>query len=506
LYRVVVGSPPPPPAKRAAAELAGEPDPVDAALDAEGVRWPAGTIEAIRRGLQLEPAARPGSIAAMIDIAAANTLQEVPTPARPGRERLSEAGGEDTKEPDTVPGGERASRDPDETPTVLVRRGAPDEESGTSDDPDAVPTKLIGRGDGSARQEPGPPDPDAEPTVLIGSDRKAGRPAAPSRARTVREQDETATVRMDAANAPEGDADSAQPPAAGDTVVYRRGKPTRGPSGAPAARPRPPQSEAVPPYFFLHAPAAQKPEPWRDVDLFLAEPGLRSSIQETLEGAAGGSGAPRDAPLLTIRPGAPVTIVAAAENGDIGPALVVVDWVESFQRLRFRVRPDAAEAMRLRFFAFVGPVAVARIDAALPEPAALVAAEGGLRSPFIAFDRDDAPVRAALEAAQSHLCLPFLDEQLSARGAGDWNADILRLIEKADLFQLCWTGAASASRAVRQEVDFFDALEPRPSYLAVSMGDVSTPLPVLSAAAGDAIAMQAPGIPRPAVGKTGAGI
>jgi hypothetical protein len=72
------------------------------------------------------------------------------------------------------------------------------------------------------------------------------------------------------------------------------------------------------------------------------------------------------------------------------------------------------------------------------KPHAGICAGGGRQLPLL-------PRPAALDAPQ------FLRDQEVLRSGEKWNPALISLIEKADIFQLCWSQAARQSRYVRQE-------------------------------------------------------
>ena len=80
----------------------------------------------------------------------------------------------------------------------------------------------------------------------------------------------------------------------------------------------------------------------------------------------------------------------------------------------------------------------------------------------------------SLESAYKALGDIYLRDVQTLRAGEAWNPTLLRLIEQADIFQLCWSRAAKRSKYVKQE--WSHALEQsrpipfvRPTYWEVPM-------------------------------------
>ena len=70
---------------------------------------------------------------------------------------------------------------------------------------------------------------------------------------------------------------------------------------------------------------------------------------------------------------------------------------------------------------------------------------------FVSYAHDDGTVVARIGAAYKALGMSFLRDQEVLRSGEKWNARLLDLIERADIFQLYWSSKARRSRYVRQE-------------------------------------------------------
>ena len=70
---------------------------------------------------------------------------------------------------------------------------------------------------------------------------------------------------------------------------------------------------------------------------------------------------------------------------------------------------------------------------------------------FVSYARQDAGIVDQLERAYAALGFDYLRDIRVLRRGEKWNPALLRKIEEADIFQLCWSKAAKASANVEQE-------------------------------------------------------
>ena len=69
----------------------------------------------------------------------------------------------------------------------------------------------------------------------------------------------------------------------------------------------------------------------------------------------------------------------------------------------------------------------------------------------MSYSRQDAKIVEALEPAYKALGDTYLRDLHALRAGEDWKSALLRLIEQADIFQLCWSTRAKRSKQVRRE-------------------------------------------------------
>ncbi len=70
---------------------------------------------------------------------------------------------------------------------------------------------------------------------------------------------------------------------------------------------------------------------------------------------------------------------------------------------------------------------------------------------FFFFFHKDTQIVERIEKAYKVLGMTSLRDVLSLKSGQDWDAELLRLIDQADIFQLFWSKAAAESQAVRKE-------------------------------------------------------
>ncbi|MFN8561706.1 MAG: toll/interleukin-1 receptor domain-containing protein [Anaerolineae bacterium] len=73
------------------------------------------------------------------------------------------------------------------------------------------------------------------------------------------------------------------------------------------------------------------------------------------------------------------------------------------------------------------------------------------QSIFCSYSHKDTQIVERVERVYKALGMTFLRDVVTLRSGQDWDAELLRLIEQADIFQLFWSSAASQSQAVRKE-------------------------------------------------------
>jgi hypothetical protein len=82
------------------------------------------------------------------------------------------------------------------------------------------------------------------------------------------------------------------------------------------------------------------------------------------------------------------------------------------------------------------------------------AAAPGYESVFVSYSTKDSAIVEWLEATYTALGMTYLRDVKTLRSGETWDRQLLKLIERADLFQLCWSANAKESPYVSDEWHF----------------------------------------------------
>ena len=169
---------------------------------------------------------------------------------------------------------------------------------------------------------------------------------------------------------------------------------------------------------------------------------------------------------LSIERGAEIVAVPRLPGIRFNPPRASVIWLEDWHRFEFRVmaegrQPTLRSVGTIAFY--VGPVLVAEVGLSIAlfraseskralAPAPGTWADGcAYQAIFVCYSHDDASVVEKLEQAYTALGIECLRDSRILRSGVDWKATLLRKIEEADIFQLCWSHQAKLSGYVEEE-------------------------------------------------------
>jgi hypothetical protein len=164
--------------------------------------------------------------------------------------------------------------------------------------------------------------------------------------------------------------------------------------------------------------------------------------------------------------GTELTIVPTCEGVTFNPERVSCKWVEDRHRAYFRFCADkslAGDAGRVMVTIYVGPLIVGTLklgmlfDGAKPAvapPESRQEVTGQMYKPeavFVSYSHRDTPVVVACREVYKALGYEVLIDIDTLRAGQYWNAELMRLIDRADIFQLFWSHHSKDSPYVRQE-------------------------------------------------------
>jgi hypothetical protein len=142
-------------------------------------------------------------------------------------------------------------------------------------------------------------------------------------------------------------------------------------------------------------------------------------------------------------------------------------WLEDWHSVEFKVQaspdlpgfePGVATNGKLAFY--VGPILIAEVKfwayfsedtEPIAAPAYSEVTDDAYQSIFVSYSHNDTSIVEQLEKAYRALGMQYLRDVAILRSGEEWNPALLRKINEADIFQLCWSNAAKSSVYVEQE-------------------------------------------------------
>lgn len=170
----------------------------------------------------------------------------------------------------------------------------------------------------------------------------------------------------------------------------------------------------------------------------------------------------------TIARGTKILIIPQVPGCRFNPQRASVLWLEDWHRIEFRMQASEGLAgfelntpINGRISFYVGPILVAEIkmmvyfsddvdsiNAECPENAYT---EEPYQAVFVSYSHSDTSIVQGLEKAYFALGIKYLRDVHVLRSGEKWNQALLKKIEEADIFQLCWSESAKQSPYVERE-------------------------------------------------------
>ncbi|MDX2137996.1 MAG: TIR domain-containing protein [Chloroflexota bacterium] len=216
--------------------------------------------------------------------------------------------------------------------------------------------------------------------------------------------------------------------------------------------------------FSAYYPRETSPQVWQPLAVYAfrqsAAPDVIKDVGTVLGSRLNDFRRTEDSARQTVNEGAMITATPLLPGFQINPPQITLGFYEPFHRFDFKVRATsapldlAANGMvtftvegiiiaELPISIFVGRMVGESLTGAVTKPA--------YTSIFCSYSRDDTTVVERVERAYKALGFTYLRDVISLRSGQDWNSEILKLIETADLFQLFWSPTAAESKYVREE-------------------------------------------------------
>jgi hypothetical protein len=174
-----------------------------------------------------------------------------------------------------------------------------------------------------------------------------------------------------------------------------------------------------------------------------------------------------EAARSVISEGAMITATPTLPGFQFNPPSVTLGFYEDWHRFDFKLRakdtPNKRAANGMLTFTIEG-VIVADIPLSIYVDDGLSSAGSGgsaeshtsatskpYSAIFCSYSHRDTQIVERVERAYKALGMDFLRDVTTLKSGQKWNAELLRMIERADIFQLFWSSAAAKSKYVRQE-------------------------------------------------------
>jgi tetratricopeptide (TPR) repeat protein len=218
------------------------------------------------------------------------------------------------------------------------------------------------------------------------------------------------------------------------------------------------------------------PEKWYPVLAYVLLSGVEAVVEADSRKRLGqdgiGHSAARVETTHTIARGTEVMVVPELPGCRFNPPQSSFAWLENWHCAEFRMRADPRRAdftpnrtVSGRVAFFVGPLLLAEVGiwaylsgdtveqaSSMAGPILLDRSESYLyQAIFASYSHKDSHIVDRLQKAYGALGMQYLRDVDELRPGDSWNDALLSMIERADIFQLCWTSNAAKSPYVERE-------------------------------------------------------
>jgi predicted RNA-binding protein with RPS1 domain len=223
--------------------------------------------------------------------------------------------------------------------------------------------------------------------------------------------------------------------------------------------------------FTAYSPRKVLPLAWNPLIAYCHMPEARLDIDEDSrfhlgQDHAGFEMSSTQHPSIIARE-AEIVVVPFLHGCRFNPQQASVGWLERWHRIEFRFQAlpelpgfalDVSLSGRLDFF--VGPVLVGEIgfqveisetSDPVAQGAAVKASAKPFQAVFVSYSHADSLIVDRLEQACEVLGMEYLRDVHILRSGEEWQTRLLAMIERADIFQLCWSQTAKHSTNVEKE-------------------------------------------------------
>jgi len=220
--------------------------------------------------------------------------------------------------------------------------------------------------------------------------------------------------------------------------------------------------------FSAFYPKEVTVEKWYTLLVYTYIPSVMESVREDarkFEAEIGEIRETKPATSTQLARGTEVTIVPTCEGVKFNPDRVTFQWLEDQHRAQFRLRAEPSQAGmagNALVTVYVGPLIVGTLKMGMlfneteagPGSARSEEVNGRLYHQdeiFISYSHRDTDIIRTCKQAYEALGHNVLIDFETLRSGQDWNAELMRMIERANIFQLFWSENSSKSEYCRQE-------------------------------------------------------
>ena len=220
--------------------------------------------------------------------------------------------------------------------------------------------------------------------------------------------------------------------------------------------------------FSAFYPKELAVEKWYSLLVYAFVPSALEAVRRDAERFKSEIGDMRETkkPVATqLTRGTEITLVPSCEGVTFNPERYSFKWFEDQHRAQFRLRADSSMADMAgngQVTIYVGPVIVGTLKMAMlfSETEADISSAGSEEATgrmyrqdeiFISYSHRDTAVIHNCQKAYNALGFNVLIDSETLRSGQKWNDELMRMIERADIFQLFWSENSSNSKYCKQE-------------------------------------------------------
>lgn len=244
----------------------------------------------------------------------------------------------------------------------------------------------------------------------------------------------------------------------------------------PAPEPKPEPADKQEARFTAFGPRQATVGEWASLLVYVHTPDAleraRADAQRFKSEIGGEVREGRDSSPTYLARDTEITLVPECEGVQFNPQSIRLRWLEDLHRAEFRFRGDstlAGDAGRIQVTVYVGPViaATVRLGVLFDTPGVSRPLTGAAKPDnsssaelyraeqiFISYSHADSAVATACRNAYRALGYQVLIDIDELRSGQNWNDQLMRLIDRATIFQLFWSSRSAQSKYCKQEWEY----------------------------------------------------